>query len=230
MSKVVRITDKAFARLQKLAVPFVDSPASVIDRLLDYYENGGKTNVAMTISEPQNLFRKTGWPGIFLAPADASNIQASITQTVSLNTAKAHLRADQFEALARDLGGRGSFNCWAMTESKRNAFEKMEKGDQVLIKESRSGKFNFCGRVIAKFESDTFGSEVWSVTPNKPWSLVYILDQIRPISIDRVKLVTAFGYESTNYVQGILPVGSKYLANAQSVYTSFDDLLDRLQN
>ena len=39
MSPVIRISDEIFKRLQKLATPLVDTPASVIGKLLDRYEN-----------------------------------------------------------------------------------------------------------------------------------------------------------------------------------------------
>ena len=38
MSTVIRISDAAFQRLQTLAEPLVDTPASIIDRVLEYYE------------------------------------------------------------------------------------------------------------------------------------------------------------------------------------------------
>jgi hypothetical protein len=42
MMPVVRISDSVFERLQTHAKPFVDTPASVIERLLDFYEAGRK--------------------------------------------------------------------------------------------------------------------------------------------------------------------------------------------
>ena len=39
MMPVIRISDPVFGRLQKIATPFVDTPASVIERLLDFYES-----------------------------------------------------------------------------------------------------------------------------------------------------------------------------------------------
>src|SRR5258705_5965451 len=56
MSPVVRIPEESYQRLQKLATPFVDSPASVIDRLLDFYEkkNGvAKPAVVQTVEPPK---------------------------------------------------------------------------------------------------------------------------------------------------------------------------------
>lgn len=38
---VIRIPDPVFERLQSLATPFVDTPATVIERLLDHYDASG---------------------------------------------------------------------------------------------------------------------------------------------------------------------------------------------
>ncbi|WP_039895314.1 T4SS efffector SepA family protein [Lyngbya sp. PCC 8106] len=38
MSKVIRISNQIFTRLQEIAEPLTDTPASVIERLLDFYE------------------------------------------------------------------------------------------------------------------------------------------------------------------------------------------------
>ncbi len=44
MSPVIRISPKAYNRLQALAEPFTDTPASVIERLLDLHENKQKVS------------------------------------------------------------------------------------------------------------------------------------------------------------------------------------------
>ena len=43
MSRVIRIPEEIYKRLQALATPFVDTPASVIERLLDAYDGAGQT-------------------------------------------------------------------------------------------------------------------------------------------------------------------------------------------
>ena len=45
MSPVIRITDEVFERLQRVATPLVDTPASVIGRLLDFYDTHQKSMV-----------------------------------------------------------------------------------------------------------------------------------------------------------------------------------------
>jgi len=42
LSKVIRISQSIFERLQKLAVPLEDTPADVIERLLDFYDANQK--------------------------------------------------------------------------------------------------------------------------------------------------------------------------------------------
>jgi hypothetical protein len=44
MSRVVRISETSFQRLQKLAVPLEDTPSSVIERLLDFYDSHSTPN------------------------------------------------------------------------------------------------------------------------------------------------------------------------------------------
>jgi hypothetical protein len=50
MSRVVRISETSFQRLQKLAVPLEDTPSSVIERLLDFYDS--QNNPAAHQKEP----------------------------------------------------------------------------------------------------------------------------------------------------------------------------------
>jgi hypothetical protein len=55
VSTVIRIPENTYSRLQALAQPFVDTPASVIGRLLDYYEQGhgaGSGNSASSGAKP----------------------------------------------------------------------------------------------------------------------------------------------------------------------------------
>ncbi len=55
MGKVIRISDSIFRRLQKLATPFEDSPANVIERLLDHYDG-------VNFKEKQNVVTDTAIP------------------------------------------------------------------------------------------------------------------------------------------------------------------------
>jgi hypothetical protein len=50
MMPVIRIPDDTFRRLQGLATPLVDTPASVIDKLLDFHESNGGTPPAPSLS------------------------------------------------------------------------------------------------------------------------------------------------------------------------------------
>ena len=47
MSPIIRIPEPVYDKLQSFAAPFIDTPASVIERLIDYYEinkNNGSSN------------------------------------------------------------------------------------------------------------------------------------------------------------------------------------------
>jgi hypothetical protein len=59
MSPVVRISDLTFGRLQKHAVPFVDTPETVISKILEFYESHGHQQS----STPKDRLHVTG--GVF---------------------------------------------------------------------------------------------------------------------------------------------------------------------
>jgi hypothetical protein len=52
MTPVIRIPEDVFERLQALAIPLVDTPGSVIRRLLDMHEPNGRPSTLPSPSEP----------------------------------------------------------------------------------------------------------------------------------------------------------------------------------
>lgn len=53
MSPVIRISDGTFERLQKHAQPFVDTPETVIGRILEFYESHGQRQVSEPKEQPR---------------------------------------------------------------------------------------------------------------------------------------------------------------------------------
>lgn len=225
MSKVVRISDDAFTRLQKLAEPLVDTPSSVIDKLLDEHESSlakNKTN------EPMKSYNTKLNPNLFLVPADETNIKQSIQKKVKFNNAAKFLSNSEEEKLEAVLDETNEFNCWAMTESNRSTFRSMKKGDCVLLSEKGTGKFNFTGTVKGKFESKALGNNLWSFTPGKPWSLIYILGDLRVLNINKQEMVKTLGYKANYHVPGVIRVQKENLACALSEYEDIDLMLNAL--
>ena len=50
---VIRISDPVFGRLQAIATPLVDTPASVIEKLLDFYDSHGRTRSGVSKAAPK---------------------------------------------------------------------------------------------------------------------------------------------------------------------------------
>ncbi len=231
MSKVIRIPKSVFLRLQKHAEPLVDTPANVIERLLDFYEEHNEEDEMFKSSEVNENRERDSEAldfDIFLAPASEENIKTSIKGSVHLSTAKKYLSSEQFESLSESLGENISFHCWAMNENSRAYYRTMKKNDYVLFKITGSGFFNFVGKVIYKFENEDFGQALWDVTPGKPWELIFVLDEIKPIKIDRVKMVEAFGYKSNYDVPGFRRVTTDHVEKMLAKYGSIDQMIDQL--
>jgi hypothetical protein len=63
MSRVVRISEISFQRLQKLAVPLEDTLSSVIERLLDFYDSQSNPDTYKKEPPPSHT-RAPRWDGV----------------------------------------------------------------------------------------------------------------------------------------------------------------------
>ncbi|KAB0665587.1 hypothetical protein F6V25_07640 [Oryzomonas japonica] len=205
MSKVIRIEDEIFGRLQNHAEPFVDTPSSVIEKLLNYYES--------SLSKPETTHahasqgrRESPMRNIFLAPASDENLRKTIRGSVSLTSITHLLSKEERQVLQSSVKNVEALNCWAMTEGSRSKFNEMTHGDLVLFTAKDSGKFQYTGEVVAKIDSEKLGGFLWDFVPTKPWKLVYFLGNIQAVNIDKTRLVTALGYSKSYVVPGITKV------------------------
>jgi len=219
MAPVIRISDDVFRKLQLLGEPLVDTPNSVIERLLHQVaaassppgEVPTRRNGVVSTSEPNESHQSTG---LFLAPANAENIKATLTNAVSIEALEERLNAQTVVSLKAALDGRRSFHCWAMTTSSRGTYDNMKAGDLVIFTPKGTGRFTYRACVLAKIESQALGELLWSVTPGRPWSLIYVLHDVRPINVSKEKLVSEFGYDRSFPVYGITRVAPERLHSA----------------
>ena len=228
MSKVIRISDSIFSRLQQFGTPLVDTPASVIERMLEYYEQHNKQDnskvskftTTKTIVEGDEV-------GLYLAPANDENLQATIIHSKPISLAESNLQQKQYEALVLALNGNTKFKRWAMTINSRSKFKAMKIGDWVLFTSKGTGRFTYYGRVIHKLESLTLGRALWPVVPSLPWELIYFLDEITRINVPKESLVSALGYDSGYVVPGIIRVSS---ARTQAVIDQYGNIPELISN
>jgi hypothetical protein len=210
MAPVIRISDHVFRRLQQLSVPLVDTPNSVIQRLLDQVGTPADTAATKPVRERGvdglAVNSESIDPGLFLAPASTENLEVSVAQAISLDEVRTRLDPKIVALLRSQLGEAKSFHCWAMTSSSRATFDKMHVGDIVLFTPRRTGRFTYRATVSAKLESQQLGDLLWRITPGKPWSLIYLLEGVRRIDVDKERLVAELGYDRSFRVYGITRV------------------------
>ena len=98
MSKVIRISDGIFKRLQDHGTPLVDTPASVIERLLDYYEANRSTeqDTRVTQSEPPSGVNTLRPEGFYLAPGNLENMEATVLQSYPTSQARSNVSWDDY--------------------------------------------------------------------------------------------------------------------------------------
>lgn len=205
MSKVIRIEDEIFGRLQNHAEPFVDTPSSVIEKLLNYYESS-QSQPEMAHAHTSQDRKENPVRNIFLAPASDENIQKTIRGSVRLTSIAHLLSEEERQVLQSSTKNTEALKCWAMTEGSRSKFNEMAPGDLVLFTAKDSGRFQYSGEVVSKIDSERLGKHLWDFVPTKPWKLVYFLDNIQAININKTRLIAALGYNKNYVVPGITKV------------------------
>ncbi|MFQ5753335.1 MAG: hypothetical protein ACE5HI_15195 [bacterium] len=237
MSKVIRIDDETFLRLQALAEPLIDTPSSVIKRLVDYYESSINVRTAGKLQEVKVTHSKKdhiksyeiGTPNIFLAPASGENINKTIMASVGLKTFQHLLTEEEIKALQTRSHDTSRLHCWAMTENRRSVFGSMSEGDVVLFSIRASGKFEYYGVVSCKLENEKLGNFLWEVVPSEPWSLIYFLEDVKHIDIDKARLVVELGYKSNYAVPGIIKVNRMNLEIIMNRYGSLENFIESME-
>ena len=165
---------------------------------------------------------------LFLVPASKENIEKTITDDVDISIAEKFLIPYAFKKLKDLLGAGSRFNCWAMTESNRAVFNKMQAGDIVLLATKGTGSFKYVAEVFYTTESEELGNYLWSYVPSSPWKLIYFLKNIKGINIDRSILVKELGYNPNYLVPGIIRVKDNFVCNILERYDSVQHFLDAL--
>lgn len=231
MTPVIRIDDEVYSRLQNLAEPFVDTPSSVIARLLSFYES--QSNKMEAIEEivvtPANAAESGGasmFKNLFLIPASEANINATIKGRVAPELLKKILSEEAYDGIVKKYDNINDIHCWAMTESNRSKFNDMRIGDYVVFTVKNTGKFNYTARVTAKIESERLGDSLWDYVPNKKWSLIYFLHNINRININKRDFVSALGFSPNYDVPGSIKVQQLQVDTVLAKYKTIDNFIE----
>jgi hypothetical protein len=173
----------------------------------------------------ENRVTETDGMNLFLAAATKENLEKSILNKVSFETAEKFLEAPELKSLESALGGRKGFNCWAMTGDRSKMYESMEVGDLVFLTMKETGAFNFVGSVLCKFESIEFGKGLWSYSGKNPWKYIYVLANLVKTNTPKKEFVTSFGYKPKDPIQRPRRIKEENLEIAISKFGSIENLL-----
>lgn len=163
---------------------------------------------------------------LFLAPASEENLRKTIKRSISLASIENLLTDKEQQVIKLSVSNPSLLNCWAMTESNRTKYNEMAPGDMVIFSVKDSGKFQYCGTVVAKIENEKLGKYLWDFVPTKPWKLIYFLENIKSISISRSKLVVALGYDKNYVVPGVIRINPVARDTTIAQHGNFDAFLD----
>jgi hypothetical protein len=178
-SQVIRISNQIFARLQKLGEPFTDTPASVIERVLDFYENNydNTTNDTSKKTEDNKVLDYSDY--VEFKASDPPNLKHTEIEVVILDTKKPY--KTRWNTLVRDL------HCLAM--EKAQSFDALQLVTNFNIKQ---GEFTDNGfQYIPEINVSIQG-----VDTNRAWQ--GILELTRKLNI---KIEVYFHWKNKDEVQ-----------------------------
>jgi hypothetical protein len=170
---------------------------------------------------------------IFLVPAPPENVKETLAKAVTFERAAKYLDHETLERLFGALGGQIPFHCWAATEGKNSKnFELMSRGDEFLFAVTGTGQFEWRAQLRTKFESEQLGRELWphlGKTGNqrsrgdKPWKLIYVVDNLTKIKMNKREVLKALGYTNPRDDLGSLRrVRDKKVINLIARFGSID--------
>ena len=163
---------------------------------------------------------------LFLAPGSKENIEDSIKNPVSLETAKRFLYPNSFNTLENGAQGIKGFYCFGMKPGSQGNFENMKSGDCVIFKTNGIPKFEYKGTVILKVKHPALGKELWGV--GKDWDLIYFMKNMERINIDYQRLIGELGYNENYKLRGINRVRTERMVIIRRKYGNIKNFLIHL--
>lgn len=164
---------------------------------------------------------------LFLVPGTSENIQATITRSVSWETMRAFLGAEECGRLQRSLG-QNPVHCWAVTESNRGFYEKIEPGDLFLLTEKKTGCFRFLANIADKTRCASLGEALWPVSSDKPWEYIYFLINLRRIDVPQSKVALPLGYDQNFRVMGSKAVSDERIKAISRQYGNLETFIEEV--
>lgn len=143
---------------------------------------------------------------VILQPAGSKDarehFQNTVSSLVDLQSCKDFLEDDTFNQLNQSHPN-GKAAMWGVIPSKVNLskWDKVNIGNLVLF--SADGYIHTSGVISAKFLSKKLAEHLWTTASSgDTWSLMYTLDEIRPLKISYSEFSSIVGYKNNYIIQG----------------------------
>ncbi len=175
---------------------------------------------------------------VFLLYMPPGNAEAMVhyQDTIKNRVAPARIAphvSTNLRATLISIFGQSPVAVWGSAGGPRNRsnFERMSKGDDLLIVEGDTIKL--IGKVAAKVESESLSRELWRPLKGAgdgTWELIYFIANPRELSVPFVEFCTLFGYAANYRLRGFATVDRDRLDDFYSKYDDLYSILVRIQN
>jgi hypothetical protein len=232
---VIRISEHVYEQLKKLAIPLVDNPSDVIERVLDFYEMANSDSdqsldVEKRVSASHQKGPEKEHRNLFLGPGKRGNLRVTIEKAVSVAIFKQFLSGSEFEKLSVAIDGQKACYCWSTNRHRLSVFREMKTNDLVLLSKKGTGTFGYLGEIVYTLRNAELGNHLWPITPGLSFENICIFKDIEKVNIDKSRLVTELGFESNYEVPGLIRVRTSMVTRIVSRYHSLREFIFCLQS
>jgi hypothetical protein len=114
-------------------------------------------------------------------------------------------------------------------------FDMMVLGDELLFTETGSGRFQWRAAVKTKLECEILGLDLWpnrgptgiQKSRTKPWKFIYVVDNLKRVSLERSLVLRTFGYTNPNdTLGGLRRVPDRKIEELIARFQSVDGILN----
>lgn len=166
-----------------------------------------------------------------------SNLRATIKKAVPFSRVQSIIPTRTLDQLKQSIDDSDGFYCWAMTQGRKNLYNKMNDSDIVILKPNgqnqNEGYFKYKGSVVFKAICPELGNALWP--SGTGWELIYFFKKIKEVTIKHSVLAERLHYEQcvSPTLQGTMRVASERIhrflpdRNIDHFLDSIDEKNDR---
>lgn len=153
----------------------------------------------------------------------------TIEEGFTFDRIKRFLAEDDLKTIEDAFGDR-TIRAWGATSGSGNIrnWRNLEVNDRILI--YRKGNYEYIATIVHKMHNPELAKHLWGAdSSGQTWKYMYLLDNLREISVPAQDFNKVLGYASNYFPQGFMQISGDKLEPLIEKFRSVDEFLNYLE-